>query len=337
MTHWQLSDDDRALYERTIAPILPERIFDAHAHLYRHAHYGQAGPPPLFAGTPAEVGLERFESDIAWIHGSGRTMGGLFFGLAFTGERSDNNAFVAAEAAAGRARGLLALPQLVVAPGDDPEHVREQVRRGGFVGLKPYHTMAAVAGPTWQLPLEGFFPETLARVAHEEGLSVTVHLVRDRALADPVNQATLRRYWERYPNMRVILAHAGRGFNPWHTIEGVRAMAGCGNLWFDTSAVTEAGGFEAIVDAFGHERLLYGSDFPITHLRGRCVAIGDSFHWLYADGPALGERHGEVRPALVGIESLRALALAFRRLRLSDAQIEEVFYGNAARLFNLGR
>lgn len=337
MTHWQLSDDDQALFARTIAPLLPDRIFDAHAHLYRHAHYGEPGPPPLFAGTPAEVGLERFERDIAWLHGEGRTLGGLFFGLAFTGERAANDAFVAAEAAAGRARGMAALPQLIVAPGDDPEQVRERVRRGGFVGLKPYHTLAALEAPTWQAPLEAYFPEALARVAHEEGLTVTLHLVRDRALADPLNQAAVRRYCERYPAMRLILAHAGRGFNPWHTIEGVAALAGLANLWFDSSAVTEAGGFEAIVETFGHSRLLYGSDFPVSHLRGRCVAIGDSFHWLYAEGATLGERHGDVRPALVGLESLRALALACRRLRLGDAQLEDLFYGNAAQLFSLGR
>ena len=337
MIHWQLTDDDQALFDRTVAPFLPGRIFDAHAHLYPPAHYGPAGPPPLFAATPAEVGLERFERDIAWLHGPGRTVGGLCFGLAFTGDRVANDAFVAAEARAGRERGLAALPQLIVAPGDDPELVRERVRRGGFVGLKPYHTLADLDGPTWQAPLEAFFPEALARVAHEEGLTVTVHLVRDRALADPANQATLRRYCERYPNMRLILAHAGRGFNPWHTIEGVAALSGLANLWFDTSAVTEAGGFEAIVETFGHGRLLYGSDFPVSHLRGRCVAVGDSFHWLYADGPTLGERHGDVRPVLVGLESLRALALACRRLRLGDAQIEGLFYGNAAQLFSLGR
>jgi glutamate-1-semialdehyde 2,1-aminomutase len=334
MSHWQCNDADQAVFARTIAPFLPDRIFDAHVHLYRHAHYGTAGPPPLFAATPAEVGLAQYRADVGWLHSPGRTVGALCFGLTFTGERAANDAFVRAETRAGPELGMAAYAQLIVAPDDDPEQVREQVRRNGFVGLKPYHTLARSEGPTWHAPLEAYFPEALAQLAHDEGLSVTVHLVRDRALADPLNQAAIRRYCERYPNMRIILAHAGRGFNPWHTIEGVGALAGLANLWFDTSAVTEAGGFEAIIETFGHTRLLYGSDFPISHLRGRCVAVGDSFHWLYAEGATLGERHGDVRPTLVGLESLRALALACRRLRLNDAQIEDLFYGNAAQLFN---
>ena len=173
------------------------------------------------------------------------------------------------------------------------------------------------------------------RIAHEEGLSITLHMVRDRALADPVNQAVIRRYCEDYPNMRLILAHAARGFNPWHTIEGIESLRGLSNVWCDTSAVTEAGAFEAIVDVLGHERLLYGTDFHVSHLRGRCVAIGDSFHWLYAEEMDLDENHTSLQPVLIGLESLRSLALACRRLRLSDGQIEDIFYGNAAQLFSL--
>ena len=83
------------------------------------------------------------------------------------------------------------------------------------------------------------------RVAHELGLTITLHIVRDRALADPLNQATIKRYCQDFPNMRLILAHAARGFNPWHTIEGIDSLRGLSNVFFDTSAVTEAGAFRS--------------------------------------------------------------------------------------------
>ena len=47
--------------------------------------------------------------------------------------------------------------------------------------------------------------------------------------------------------------------------------------------MTEAGGFEAIINVLGHDRLLWGSDYPVSRLRGRCIAIGDTFLWLYED------------------------------------------------------
>jgi glutamate-1-semialdehyde 2,1-aminomutase len=195
--------------------------------------------------------------------------------------------------------------------------------------------MAQIASPTFLAPIEDYLTEEHIRIAHEEGLTITLHMVRDRALADPVNQATIRRYCERYPNMRLILAHAARGFNPWHTIEGIDSLRGLSNVWFDTSAVTEAGAFEAIVETMGHDRLLYGTDFYVSHLRGRCIAIGDSFHWLYAEEMGLAEKHTTLQPVLIGLESLRSLILAFHRLKLTDRQVEDIFYHNAAQLFPL--
>src|SRR5215813_8514053 len=336
MAAWELTDADREMIAREVEPFLPDRVFDAHAHLFCAQHYAPGARPVHQEGNPERLGLAEYERYIEWIHPHGRTVGGLFFGLAFTGDRNANNAFVAEEVAKGRVRGLVSFGQMIVAPGDDPDQVREQVRWGGFVGLKCYHSLARVDGPTWQAPIEAYLPEEHARVAHELGLSITLHLVRDRALADPINQATIRRYCERYPNMRLILAHAARGFNPWHTIEGIAGLRGLDNVWFDTSAVTEAGAFEAIVETMGHERLLYGSDFSISHLRGRCVAVGDSFHWFYAEDMSLEERHTTLRPVLVGLESLRSLRLAARQLKLTDRQVEDIFYNNAAQLWPLG-
>ena len=324
-----LTDAELALIDREIRPFLPSKIFDAHAHLFAKSNYNDV--PASYENLPENIGVDAFYDYIQAIHPGAETVGGLFFGLVFLDDRQGNNDLVAQETA----KSSLDLGQLVVPPDMDPEQVREEVRRGGFVGLKCYHVMADVDYPTWLAPIEDYLPEEHIRIAHEEKLSITLHMVRDRALADPVNQATIRRCCEKYPDMRLILAHAGRAFNPWHTIEGIDSLKGLDNVWFDTSAVTEAGAFEAIIETMGHDRLLYGSDFPVSHMRGRCVAIGDSFYWLYADEMDLNEKHTTLEPVMIGLESLRSLNLAFRRTKLKDSQIEDIFYNNAARLFDL--
>ncbi len=333
MASWQFTDADREFLARAVEPALPDKIFDAHAHLFRHDHYAAGTVPAHLEGTPSAIGLDVFREYIDWLHPNQRTVGGLFFGLAFQGDRDGNNDYIATECAKGLDAGFHALGQMLIAPEMDAEYVRETVRRQKFVGLKPYHIMSKGDGPTFLAPIEDYLTEEHVRIAHEEGLSITLHMVRDRALADPVNQATIRRYCETYPNMRLILAHAGRGFNPWHTIEGIDSIRGLDNVWFDTSAVTEAGAFEAIVDTFGHEKLMYGTDFHVSHMRGRCIALGDSFHWIYAEEMNLHEKHTNLKPVLIGLESLRSLILAFHRLKLSDKQIEDIFYTNAVNLF----
>jgi len=334
MPELTFNEADRDHLERYVRPYLPERIFDAHAHLFCHDHYAPGDLPASLLGTPAITGIDAYRHYINWLHPDGRTIGGLFFGLAFMGKRVANNEFVAEQMHYANMQGFRALGQMLISPDMDSEYVRQEVRRGGFVGLKPYHTMAQTTGPTFLAPIEAYLTEQHVKIAHEEGLSITLHMVRDRAMADPINQATIRRYCENYPNMQLILAHAARGFNPWHTIEGIGSLRGLRNVWFDTSAVTEAGAFEAIVDVMGHDRLMYGTDFHVSHMRGRCIAIGDSFHWLYADEMSLNEKHTNLKPVLIGLESLRSVILAMHRLRLNDRQIEDLFYGNAARLYS---
>ncbi len=329
MARWSLTQADREFIARDIEPFLPDRIFDAHAHLFCHEHFDPL--PAGYQDMPARLDLAAYYDFIDWIHPGARTRGGLFFGLAFTGDRDANNRFVAAEVRKSPRDGDFG--QMIIAPDMTAEQVYQTAKTEGFVGLKPYHTLATGRERTWTAPIEAYLPERHVAVAGELGLSITLHIVRDRALADPLNQATIRRYCEGYPDMTLLLAHAGRGFNPWHTIEGIESLRGLDNVFFDTSAVTEAGAFEAITDVMGHERLLYGSDFPVSHVHGRCVAIGDSFHWIYADELKLAEKHAELRPVLIGLESLRALRLACRRMRLRDGQIEDIFYNNANQLF----
>lgn len=333
MVTWQWREEDQLFLDREIAPFLPDKIFDAHAHLFRHEHFPNQAIGSGFADTPNPQGLSEFYEYSEWLHPGGRTKGGLFFGLAFTGDRVANNEYVAAEVS-GPA-GSNAFGQMIISPDMDPDYIAGEVGRLGFVGLKCYHTMAQIDTPTWHAPIETYLPEAQVQVADRLGLSITLHMVRDRALADPINQTTIRRYCETYPGMQLILAHAARGFNPWHTIEGIHALKGLSNVWFDTSAVTEAGAFEAIIETMGHQRLFYGTDFHVSHIRGRCVAIGDSFHWFYASEMDTDEKHIQLQPVLIGLESLRSLILAFRRCKLSDKQIEDIFYHNAGQIFPL--
>ena len=100
----------------------------------------------------------------------------------------------------------------------------------------------------------------------------------------------------------------------------------------------ESGALEAIISTFGHERLLYGSDFPVSHARGKCVSIGDSFLWLHPTNVDLAASYadgGRVHSTLVGFEALRALKVACDNQGLGPTAVSDIFYGNAARLFGL--
>ena len=331
MKDWIVTDWDRELFDRELESFVPDTLFDAHAHWYRVDHFAGDSAPGLVKSGPAIVGSDVFDGEMTQLIPRRQTEG-LFFPWPHPQVDLDaENAFLHRE--------LLGRPgsrgQMLIQPEHDPEFIRETLRRCGFVGLKCYHVYSP-RRPTFDSLIEEYLPESHVRVAHEEGLSITLHMVRARALADVANQETIRRYCERYPNMRLILAHAARGFNPHHTILGIDSLRGLNNVWFDTSAVTDCGAIEAIINTLGHKRVLYGSDFPVSHLRGRCVALGESILWISADNTSLDVPYAKLELALVGHESLRTLKVAAMSTRLTDTQVEDIFHDNGSELFGCG-
>jgi predicted TIM-barrel fold metal-dependent hydrolase len=327
---WELRDYDHEFFYRELDSFVPHRVFDAHAHLYEIGHWGV---PHAVSAGPAVVTMDEFLRQIEWIM-PGREVTGLFFGVAFHSGYAACNDFVAREALSRPGNFC----EMVVPPDLDPEQMRETVRRRGFRGIKVYHTFVPQK-PTWNAEIPQYLSEEHVRVAHEENWTITLHMVRDRALSDPANLDCIVRYCRQYPGIRLILAHAARGFNAFHTVNAVDRLRGLDNVWCDVSAVTEAPAMEAIVAALGPEKLLWGSDYPISHLRGRCIAIGDQFVWLYEDTLDWQRvsPQSKIQPYFVGHESLRSLKHTATVLRLSDSEIEGIFYTNATRMLGACR
>ena len=304
MTDTGFKDVDREFFQRELDTFLPDRIYDAHAHMWKQDWASFTLGPGI-----GDVGMAEYDSAIAEIHG-GRPTETLFLSFVTPDHRdriADANAWTAAQIDSRPAcRG-----HFFVTPQDDPEWVRDEVRRLGLHGLKCYHTFAD-RDPTWEASIPEYLPEPLVAVADDEGWTITLHMVKSRAVADPDNLHWIRKYCRTYPGMQLILAHSSRGFQPAHNLEGLgqrlRSLA-----------------YQAIMRLIGSDRLMYGSDLPVSHSRGRVLGAGDNFVWLYEDSPVWGEKHTLVEPVLIGLE----------HLRLTDQQIEDVFWNNAARLFQL--
>ena len=326
---WRFQEHDRDILREELEHFLPDRIFDAHAHLYDKSHFSEL--PSSLNGAPERIGLQDYREQMEQLL-PGREVAAILipFPLSCCSDAERVNRFVAAEARLDPA----SRSEFLVKPEMDPEFVRQNVRQLGCSGLKCYHIFSR-SEPTWNAVIGDFLPELIVSVAHQEKLFITLHIVRDNALADPLNQELVRRYCRSYPDMQLILAHAARGFNFHHTEKGIGPLMGLDNVWFDSSAITESGALEAIIRTLGHERLMWGSDFPVSHMRGRCVGIGNGFVWLDDEMlKGMGGARSHLKPTLVGIESLRALKQAAINLRLSDPQIEDIFWGNAQRLLS---
>jgi glutamate-1-semialdehyde 2,1-aminomutase len=324
----QLTPADERLLKRCIDGFLPQRIFDIHAHLFHTRHFA-AGTRPAFLDEDRGYGLKEFHGAMArWM--PGRKVEGLFFGYPRAGnDRAGENAWVRAEVtpiATGNSRALV-----LAGPGDEQGDVRRLLEGGLFVGIKPYRLYADVPD-TNEAQIESFAPEWMWKLCDEFNGVLMLHIMRAGGITDAGNIETIRRLCARHPRCRLVLAHVARSFNYRHAREGLRAVADLDNVVVDTSAVTEAGASRAALEILGPRRVLWGSDYMVSELRGACFTQGDGFTWVYSEDESAKGLTVFGRYTLVGIESLLCLREACQDTGMTLADVQDIFCDNALRL-----
>ncbi|MBN2293655.1 MAG: amidohydrolase family protein [Pirellulales bacterium] len=330
---WELRQEDSELFAAELEDFVPQRVFDMHAHLWRKANFTDPVPEYVEIG-PSEVTLEVYREHINWIL-PGREVHGLYFPFPETipNATEPHNAWVSQQLV----KDPFGRGQFYVRPTDDHDFVRQEMKRLGLRGFKPFNCFADRPDRE-NAEIPEYMPEWIPKLAHEEGWSITLHIQRARSLADPSNLHWIRSYCKTYPNMTLILDHCARGFNPYHLIAGLEHLGNPGNLYVDTSVICNPLAIWACIKYLGTDRVLYGSDFYCSHLRGTNLPVADSFIWLDESMDIwkfLAYPRQNAGPTLVGLENLLALKAVFHMLKLTDNEIEAFFWSNAARVLNL--
>ena len=321
----ELNDTDRKLLHRAIDGFVPERVFDVHTHLFQSCHFAE-GKRPVFLEEDRGYGMNEFQTAMRlWL--PGRQVEGLFFGYPSAGnDRAGENAWVQSQMdLSTSSRGLV-----LAAPDDDPAKVSRLMSTGAFVGIKPYRLYAAVPD-TREAEIESFAPEWMWELCHEHDGIMMLHIMLADGITDPRNVAAIRRLCRRYPRCKLVLAHVARSFNYRHAREGLHHLVDLDNVVVDTSAVTQAGAFRAAIEILGPRRVLWGSDYMVSELRGSCITQGDGFTWIHPE--ITGDKltiFGQY--TTVGIESLLCLREACEDTGMTQGDLEDLFRGNALRL-----
>lgn len=313
---------------KELSGFLPEKVFDLHAHLYRKCDLKIQGPGVL-QDSPSEAGVKVWKRYLSEFVAADRLCGGLFFPFPTVGcdIASANNYIIDQLRDEPLLKGLV-----LTTPGMQPEEMALFLDDPVVCGIKPYHIFSSET-PTFESSVKGFLPEWQWETASSFGSVIMLHLVRKMAVADHGNLNDIREMCSRYPNIKLVLAHAGRSFH-WPNAEGIKKLRGLENVWFDTSAICEAESLMVILKEFGPQKLLWGSDFPVCMIKGRCVTAGDGFVWL-DNGFCDWDKSAFANPVVVGLESLRALRQACEETGLNSDDVSDIFYNNAVRLLKL--
>ena len=258
---------DEEYYERNLAYGLPDRIIDAHGHFNLPEHVAAVSPETIAGDWALECGLLMSYEDAR--HYTSVMFPGKevdFVMLPWPLREADtegNNAYVSSIIKNKGQRGLYTLrPEYPV------EKVEKDYIKGGFCGFKPYPYMAsAVKGA--EVSIFDFMTHDHFRLANSLKAPVLMHLPRAGRLPDPDNISEIREILDRYPDVKLVVAHFGRCFQHEHFELAIGLLGeDVHRLWLDTAAVLNPKVYELAFKHLDHKRILYGTDIPIMLWHG---------------------------------------------------------------------
>ena len=322
-----LTNTDMVLAE-SLKNFVPNEVFDIHVHPYVAAHFPKG--EWAFLNGIDQLGCNDHHRRLQ-AYMPVTKMHGLYFGMPrLSADRPTMNQWVGEEVTHNGTH--LSRYLLVVSPQDNPQQIAVQLNSKNCCGIKVYHCYAG-RKDTMNAGLTEYAPEWMWELLNEMNGVMMLHIVKNDAIEDKENQQQIRRLCKAYPNVKLILAHVARSFNYRNARSGLYSVAGLENVVVDTSAIAETESFKAALQILGPRRLLWGSDFGVSEMRGRCITTGNRFFWLH---PELIDQNyqppTENGMTLVGIESLLTLKESCEDVGLNRSDIEDIFLNNALRL-----
>lgn len=233
----------------------------------------------------------------------------------------------------------------VTVPEWSQEKFEDQIIKGGFLGCKVYLNFAAEYIPQDEIRIFDFLPHHQLEILNKHGWVAMLHIPRSGRLKDPVNLAQMLEIERNYPNIKLIIAHVGRAYCPEDVGNAFEILAETKNMMFDFCANSNQQVFEQLIKAVGPKRILFGSDMPILRMRTKRICENGNYvnqvpKGLYGDVSGdshMRELEGSEAEKLTFFmyEEIDAFRLAAEATGLSSADIEDIFYNNAANLLKI--
>ncbi|MFI4913093.1 MAG: amidohydrolase family protein [Sedimentisphaeraceae bacterium JB056] len=317
-----LTETDKYIYERDIAPFLPSKIIDIHTHIDIARFMPDRGDSQ-FGDVTVDVVKQWWKMLLPDALVTGNIMG-------FPRERCDiqgQNEYLANNI--GNEGNVFSL---LVSPDVSIDKLEADIVNYKPFALKPYLCFS-VADDHSDARITEFMPEEQFELANRYNLAVVIHVSRARGMADKQNLDDISRQVKKYPNCNFILAHCGRCFVSINAEDMLQEIPVAENLWIDTSAVCDMGVFMHLFTKYDHSKILYGSDLvTAAGFRGSYVPMGMS--WIDFSGEQSKKKLAGIAPTIAAYQNLAAMLQAATFCKFSKAMIEDIFYNNAKRLLS---
>lgn len=347
MALFEVTDYDKKIYEEELKDFLPDKILDVHTHVWLDELVDpndvETGDDKRTVTWPSLVAKDNSIEDLQETYRlmfPGKEVKSLMFTSA--GGWDANNNYVAE---CSRNHGWPAL--YYSDPLESAESLENNIRKGGFLGVKSYLNRTPKYLPEAEIRIFDFFPKHHLEVLDRMGAIAMLHIPRHGRLKDPVNLHQMVEFKKEFPNVRLIIAHIGRAYTKNDVGNAFEFLKQVPDMMYDFCANCCEYAITELIRNVGPKHVMFGTDMPI--LRMRCHRIEENNTYinlvppgLYGD-PSQDSHLREVTPeeadkiTFFAYEELLAFKRAAETLNLSRQDIEDIMYNNAVELIEGAR
>lgn len=318
---------DEEFYEKYLKSRLPERIIDCHAHI----------------ATPEitkNISRETIEADWALQYNTYMTVeqAKYYYDQFFPDKKVEylalpffcmgvdleaNNEYLSCNTD----RALMA-----VHPNWEAEYCETILIQKGFLGFKPYPAFVTNVKSA-EISIFDFITHDQLKILNKHKKVLMLHLPRRGRLHDDNNVYELKLIKDKYPDIKAIIAHFGRSFCRSTFLKGVKKLGrDINSFFYDTTAVINPDVYKEAFPIIDHNRIMFGTDFPLTLWHGKRIWIEEQEKYInLSREDSLWNKHiegaeKEAKYTFFVYEQLKSiLDVAGNDKKL----IDNVFYNNA--------
>jgi uncharacterized protein len=336
------SRQDADVFDNEFSAFLPSEIHDSHVHLWQKGFLEKTIEEdrrkiqPFYDGSIDGFTIEDCEYVTKKLFPN-KNYSSMFMGLPFKEVNLDeSNDYVSYVCTKKNSYGLFI-------PTPDQEGIPEDFFKKRFIGFKPYPDLAfesknpGITQQNMNIGIFDFISKKVLEFSNEYGLLLLIHLPREERLRSKKNIEEIKSISKRYPNIKIILAHAGRSYCYWDIKDAIGYLKNIKNLYVDTAMINSLSVNKLLMRELGPDRILYGSDLAVAALKGKNVDINNK-HYFVTKEPKLWS----ISSKDVNLENftyfiyeiIRSIKLASEEIGLIQDDIRNIFYRNIKNLIS---
>lgn len=275
LSYFEKTGNDRAFFEEYINPRLPQSLFDMHLHLTRPSDATGVPQETIDGDWAMQCGFTMDETDLShycktmW---DGRHVEVNAFPMPLRGidlMSANHHLLDLMRHRDPAASTVIRCAEIAVSPAFDPDECEELMLSGDFIGYKPYPDLVSGAKGA-DISIPAFLPDAFMKSLDRHKRAVTIHLPRAGRIASPLNIRELLELRQKFPDVRIIIAHYGRSYNV-EVIEKAYSEMGTdmNGFYFDCAAVVNPAVHRFMLENLPQDRIFFGTDMPLLLWHGK--------------------------------------------------------------------